>query len=191
MRKNPKGLLPSAGCTRTAAGAGSTSRATPSRTDPRRLQDRRAPPGPKRGSAVSAARSSLAERRPHRPQPAARLHLQRPPLRGPSPATRWPRRCSPTACSSSAAASSITGRAASCAPGPRSRTRSSSSRPAARTEPNSRATADRALRRARRREPECWPTLGFDLGARQRPAVAAFPGRLLLQDLHVAAEPAG
>ena len=46
------------------------------------------------------------------------------------PATRWPRRCSPTACGWSAAASSITGRAASSRPAPRSRTRWSSCAPA-------------------------------------------------------------
>ena len=39
------------------------------------------------------------------------------------PATRWHPRCSPTACAWSGAASSITGRAASSAPAPRSRTR--------------------------------------------------------------------
>ena len=42
------------------------------------------------------------------------LQLRRPRATAASPATRWPRRCSPTACTWSAARSSITGRAASC-----------------------------------------------------------------------------
>ena len=42
-----------------------------------------------------------------------RFTLRRPALRRASPATRWPRRCSPTASTWSGAASSITGRAAS------------------------------------------------------------------------------
>ena len=54
---------------------------------------------------------------------AAPLHLRRRALRGLRAATRSPRRCSPTACISSAARSNITGRAASWRPARRSRTR--------------------------------------------------------------------
>ena len=64
--------------------------------------------------------------RPHRPPRPLRLHLRRPGATPAIPATRWPRRCSPTACAWSAARSSTTGRAASSPPGRRSRTRWSS-----------------------------------------------------------------
>ena len=57
------------------------------------------------------------------------------------------------------------------------------------TEPNIRATAGRALRGPGRRQPELLAVGRVRCRRRQQPAVAPVPGRLLLQDLHVAAEP--
>ena len=91
-------------------------------------------------------------------------------LRG-LPATRWPRRCSPTACAWSAAASSTTARAASS--------------PAGREEPcalvdvlgaagpRTERAGDHAAAATRASCAESqnrWPSLRFDLLARQRPA---------------------
>ena len=72
--------------------------------------------------AVSAFRT--AKRRTHRPRAHAAVHASTARPTRASPATRWPRRCSRTACTSSGARSSTTGRAASSRPAPRSRTRS-------------------------------------------------------------------
>ena len=86
---------------------------------------------------------------------AAALHASTArPMRA-APATRSPRRCSPTACIWSAARSSITGRAASCPPAPRSPTRwSTVDRGAGAHDAEPARHAGRALRRARRRQPE-------------------------------------
>ena len=94
-----------------------------------------------------------------------------------SPATRSPRRCSRTACGWSGARSSITGRAASSPPAPRSRTRWSSCAPArgasrTRARPRSElydGLTPRARTAGRRSR--------FDVLARQRPARAASSAR--------------
>ena len=69
-------------------------------------------------------------RRRHRPGASALLQLRRQGAIPATLATRLPRRCSPMASTWSAARSNITGRAASSAPAPRSRTRWSSCGPA-------------------------------------------------------------
>ena len=102
-------------------------------------------------------------------------------------ATRWPRRCSPTASIWSAARSNTTGRAASCRPAPRSPTRwSTIERDAARKTPNVRATVQELYDglTAHLAEPLAVARLRRRRG--QRPGVADVFGRLLLQDLHVA-----
>ena len=70
------------------------------------------------------------------------------------PATRWPRRCSPTACASSAGRSNITGRAAWCTAGPEEP--SGAGRAARRRPARAQHAGDdgRAVRRARGGEPE-------------------------------------
>ena len=98
--------------------------------------------------------------------PPAALHASTAAPDAASPATRWPPRCSPTASTWSAAASSTTGRAASSPPDPRNRTRWSRSTAAAgRREPNTRATmvplVDGLVARSQNR----WPSLRFDVGA--------------------------
>ena len=77
------------------------------------------------------------------------------------PATRWPRRCSPTACGWSAAPSNITGRAASSRPGPRSPTRWSSCARGARREPNTRATTIELFDGLEAHSQNRWPSLAF------------------------------
>ena len=81
----------------------------------------------RRSSASARRRPTAARSRADEPQPfrlprraalidrtrPLALHLRRPRATRAMPATRWPRRCSPTACTWSAAASSTTGRAAS------------------------------------------------------------------------------
>ena len=92
------------------------------------------------------------------------------------PATRWPRRCWPTACTWSAAPSSTTGRAASVGRrgGAERAGRASTAAPGRRAEPA--RDAGRALRRAGRREPEPLAVrCGFDIGAVNDLAVAAVP----------------
>ena len=116
--------------------------AGPARTNPKRSAGQDVD-----GCAVQRGLGSFGGRRmtaPFRIAGAGRLtpaqdralHLRRQDLCRPRRATRWPRRCLPTACISSAARSNITARAASCRPAPRSRTRWS---------------ASSATRRARRR----------------------------------------
>ena len=57
----------------------------------------------------------------------------------------------------------------------------------ARTEPNVRATQVEIFDGLAARSQNCWPSVGFDLGEVEQPALAPLPGRVLLQDLHVAA----
>ena len=107
------------------------------------------------------------------------FHLRRPDLSTDSPATRWPRRCSPTACIWSAARSSITGRAASSPPGRRSRTRwSRVSRDAARHTPNLRATQVELYEGLRRRARTAGRASSMRFRPDQRLAVAVFPRRV-------------
>ena len=108
-----------------------------------------------------------------------------------SPATRSPRRCSPTACGWSAARSSITARAASSPPAPRSRTRWSScaaargaSRTRARRRPSSTTgSSPRARTAGRRSRSTCCRVNSLVAPLLRR--------RLLLQDLHVAGDVLG
>ena len=55
------------------------------------------------------------------------------------------------------------------------------------TTPNLRATQVELYDGLERDSQNRWPSLAFDVGARQRPALAVHSRRLLLQDLHVAA----
>ena len=131
---------------------------------------------------------SLLAGRPHRPQPAARLHLRRQALRRlcrrhpglgaarqrrasgraqlqvPPPARHHDRRLR-------GAQRAGPARAAAIAPSPISAPPRSSS-------------IDGLVAESQNR----WPSLALRYRRRQQPAVALFPGRLLLQDLHVAAE---
>ena len=65
------------------------------------------------------------ERRPHRPRAGRSVSDSTTATTPASPAIRWPRRCSPTACTCSGARSNTIGRAAFSPPDRRSRTRSS------------------------------------------------------------------
>ena len=91
------------------------------------------------------------------------------------------------ACISSGAASSTTARAASCPPVRRSRTRWSSSSAATAPSPTARHP-DRALRGSGRTQPERWPSSTSTWARSTTCCRALFAGRLLLQDLHAAAE---
>ena len=94
------------------------------------------------------------------------LHLRRQVISPACRATRWPRRCSPTACIWSAARSNITARAASCRPAPRSRTRwCTIERDAARKTPNVRATVQELYDGLTAKSQNRWPSLAFDVGA--------------------------
>ena len=98
-------------------------------------------PRPRRDAAPMSAHFRTETGGQHRPVAAARLHLRRRGADRALPATRSPRRCSPMASISSGARSSITGRAASSRPAPRSRTRwSRVDRGGGRETPNLRAT---------------------------------------------------
>ena len=101
------------------------------------------------------------------PTRPVRFTLRRQDLSSARPATRSPRRCSPTASTSSAARSSTTGRAASCRPAARSRTRSSAvDRGAGRFEPNTRATVrSRSSRAVARRARTAGRRSSCDVGA--------------------------
>ena len=105
-----------------------------------------------------------------------------------SPATRSPRRCSPTASTWSAARSSITARAASSATAARSRTRwSTVDRGGGRIDPNIRATRS-SCRRPGARSARTTGRRSASMSARSTALLSPlFVGRLLLQDLHVAA----
>ena len=153
----------------------------PRHADPRD-HDTRLPDG--RGAAVSAQPHRLPARRPHRPRPDLRFTFDGRATKA-TRATRSRRRCSRTACGSSPAASSTTVRAASIRPAPRSRTRwcgcaaatAPSPTPARRWSSSMTGSSPKARTAGRR-------SASTD-GAQQHP-VAAIPGRLLLQDVHVA-----
>ena len=210
----PRACISSAGATCTAAGAGSMlARDTVSDRilevytmgEPRprieRLPRRpgAAPGAISRSSAPAPTRRrELGDRHaqqhrlrgggPDRSAAAARVSPSTAPATKATPATRSLRRCSRTASIWSGAASSITARAASSAPAPRSRTRSCSWAAARAPSPTSAPPRSSCT--------TAWPpqarTAGHPSGStcgalqwRPRPAV---PGGLLLQDLHVAAE---
>ncbi len=142
---------------------------------------------PATGRALPAAQPfRLAARRPDRARPDARASASTAARSRGIRATPWPPRCSRAASAWSAAASSITGRAASSAPAARSRTRWSGS---ARAGAPSRTPArpivpleDGLVAQSQNR----WPSLALRSAGGQRLARAAAAGRLLLQDLHVA-----
>ncbi len=181
-----RALTPSAGGTCMAAAGSSTACATrsPTGSSP--------PTGPANGGRHDPAV-------PHRRRVAASTATKSSDfsfdgrrLRGLSPATRWPPRCWRTACIWSGGRSNITGRAASCPPGPRNPTRWSrsiaaraASRPTCARHRSNFTTA--CVARSQNR----FPSLRFDLGAVAGLAVAAAVRRVLLQDLHVAARPSG
>ncbi len=114
---------------------------------------------------MSGRRPPLGRRRPHRPANAACASPSTAGATRALPATRWPRRCSPTASTWSAAASSITGRAASSPPASRSPTRSCSSSVARAPSPTSRATQIELYDGLVAASQNCWPCVDFDLGA--------------------------
>ena len=89
------------------------------------------------------------------------------------------------------AASSITGRAASSAPAPRSRTRWCDSATARATEPNLRRRRSSSTTGSSRRKPEPLALARVRRRRAQRRLVAAHSRRLLLQDVHVAARVRG
>ena len=82
-----------------------------------------------------------------------------------TPATRWLRRCWRMASIWSGAASSITARAASSAPAPRSRTRWCSWAAARAPSPTSRATQVELYDGLTAASQNCWPSVRFDLWA--------------------------
>ena len=92
------------------------------------------------------------------------------------PATRWPPRCSPTACISSAARSSIIGRAASLSAGAEEPNAlvTSSAAPGVST-PNLRATQIELYDGPRAESQNRWPSLAFDVGAVNDLCFAAVP----------------
>ena len=81
------------------------------------------------------------------------------------PATRSPRRCSPTACISSGAASSITGRAASSTAGSEEPNALVQLGEGARTEPNCAPPRSSSTTGWSAASQNRWPSLGFDIGA--------------------------
>ncbi len=93
----------------------------------------------------------------------AHLHFRRGALLRRRPATRSPRRCSPTASISSAAHSNITARAASSPPGRRSRMRSSSCGAGRGASPTSNATTIELYDGLEAKSQNRWPSLAFDL----------------------------
>ena len=134
-----------------------------------------------------AIRTASPARAGSTPAKTVALHLRRPAPTRAARATRWPRRCSPTASIWSAARSSTTGRAASCRPAPRSPTRWSRSSATRRAStPNVRATVQELYDGLDRAVQNRWPSLAFDVGAVNDLASPMLLGRLLLQDLHVA-----
>ena len=138
---------------------------------------------------MTARRIRTASGRPHRsraarcasPSTGSRFRDLR--------AIRWRRRCWPTACIWSGARSSITGRAASVACGseePNALVDGDARRRARDAEPA--GDAGRALRRARGRQPEPLAVARrATCGAINDRLSPIFAGRILLQDLHVAA----
>ena len=114
-----------------------------------------APPPSASGCAMSGSATASPRAAGSTARGRSRFTFDGTRLRAASPATRSPRRCSPTASTSSAAASSITARAASCRAGaeePNALVQLDAA--AGAPSPNTARDAGRALRRARRREPE-------------------------------------
>ncbi len=110
-----------------------------------------------------ASRRRLADRRADRPR-AARSASPSTAASSPAiPATRWPRRWSPTASGSSAARSSITGRAASSPPGSEEPNALVELRTGARREPNTRATTVELYDGLAADSQNRWPSLRYDL----------------------------
>ncbi len=179
--------MPSAGATPTAAAASSTRCATPPPTSSSPPTRWAKTPPRRRAGAPMIEGLRAGERRAHRSLACAALQLRRPRRTAASPATRSPRRCSPTACTSWAARSSTTGRAACWPPAPRSPTRWS--RCAATRRATRRTCAPRrsSCTRGSRRTARTAGRPGLRCRRRQRPARAVHPGGLLLQNLHVAA----
>ena len=123
-----------------------------------------------RRSAVAEARRASRRRlprgRPDRPRAhAVASRFDGAPLRRPSPATRWPPRCSPTACGWSAARSNTTARAASCRPARRSRTRWSNCATARGASPTRAATVAELYDGLVAQSQNRFPSLRFDLMA--------------------------
>ena len=181
MRKNPKGLHyerwnHARGCRRWF----NVARDTVTHRISQGLQDGRA--------AVSEQSASQPPGRPHRPQPAARLHLRRQALS--------------KAIAGDTLASALLANGVHLVGRSFKYHRPRGIMTAGAEEPNAliqlrsgrshRAQhprhPDRALRRAGRREPEPLAVAAFRHRQREQSAVALFPGGLLLQDLHVAAQ---
>ena len=108
--------------------------------------------------------ASRQGRPPDRPDRARRIHLQRQAPARAIRAIRSPRRCWPTTRCWSAAASSITARAASSPRGRKSRTRWSTSAQGARLEPNQRTTTTELFDGLEATSQNHWPSLEFDVG---------------------------
>ena len=159
----PPARTTSCGCTAPVAGSGSACGATRARmTILASARARRGAAGGRRddASAFVCRRAAIVDR-----VAAAGVRVRRRAATRAIPATRSPRRCSPTACTSSRAASSITGRAASSPPAARSRMRWCSSRAARAPSPTCarrRAELYDGLVAASQNR---WPSLRFDVGA--------------------------
>ena len=131
------------------------------------------------------------DRRPHRPRAAAAVQLRWPRLRRLCTATRWPRRCWRTACTWSARSFKYhRPRGIMSAGSEEPNALVSRSRRRART-PNLRATQIELYEGLLAASQNRLPSLAFDLGAVSNASRAAAAGRVLLQDLHVAARSGG
>ncbi len=115
----------------------------------------------------------LRSRRHRRSLARAALSLRRRGATRAIRATRSPRRCSPTACIWSGAASSITGRAASSPPAPTSPMRWCSSRAARAPSPTCARRQQELYDGLVAASQNRWPSLRFDIGALNDVAVAA------------------
>ncbi len=184
----------SSGCTRTAAGAGSTcARDTVTYRDHRRVQGRRGAAGSGAVHArMSAEPDRSARRRPHRPPHAARVHVQRQALRGPRRRHARLR---------AARQRRARGRAQlEVPPAARHRRLRASEEPNAivQLETGAAHGAERARDRGGARTTassassvNAWPSVDFDVMAVNGLLRALHAGRLLLQDVHVAASRSG
>ncbi len=153
---------------------------------PRHLQGRRAAPGG--AGTMNAALRTAAGGRIDRSR-VLQFRFDGRPYSGVSRATRSPRRCSPTACTSSGRSFKYHR--------PRGILAAGAEEPNALVDGAPRCRALHTRTCAPRRSSctrGCRPTARtagrasrFDVGARQRLLLALHPGRLLLQDLHVAA----
>ena len=140
----------------------------------------------------STTRRRLPTRRPDRPHRAAAVHLRRRELSRASPATRWPRRCSPTA-------SRLVGRSFKYHR-PRGILTAGSEEPNALVELRTGARREPNTQRDRRpssidgldaASQNRWPSLALRPAGGQPAARADLRRRLLLQDLHVAGDVLG